>query len=84
MSKPNHMPIDISENLLKGVILLSKCSHSSGIKGVLMVRRSGNAVALLGIVGGRTAECTKVFAAAAGLAFVAAGRAIPCVTVPFT
>jgi hypothetical protein len=39
-----------SENLLKGIISLSIFSHSSGIKGVLTIKRSCNHVALLGVV----------------------------------
>ena len=56
MSKPRCIPIGTSENLLKGVILLSNCSHSSGMKGVLIVKRLCNNVALLGDVRRGAAE----------------------------
>jgi hypothetical protein len=50
MLKPDRKLMGTSENLLKGVISLSIFSHSSGIKGVLMIKRSRNHVALLGVV----------------------------------
>lgn len=49
MSKPSLMLIGTSEKLL-GDILLSIDSHSSGIKGVLTDKSSGNDVTLLSVV----------------------------------
>jgi len=82
MSKPKRMPIGTSENLLKGGITLSIRSHSSGIKGVMMQRRSGDGIALLGIVGSGAAEGADVFTFLAG-DLGAARDAIPGVTVTF-
>jgi hypothetical protein len=50
MSKPRRKLIGTSEKILKGEILLSAFSHSSGMKGVLMIKRSGGGIALLGVV----------------------------------
>jgi hypothetical protein len=55
MSKPKRKLLGTSENLLKGGIRLSIYSHSSGTKGVVMVRISGNGLATLGVVYGGTA-----------------------------
>ena len=48
ISNPKRRLIGTSENLLKGVIPLSIISHWSGIKGVLIISKSGDNVALLG------------------------------------
>ena len=56
ISKPNRKLYGTSEKLLKGVIALSKFSHSSGTNGVLMIRRLGDGTTHLGIVPGGAAE----------------------------
>jgi hypothetical protein len=55
MSKPKRKLLGTSEKLLKGVILLSIVSHSLGIKGVLIIKRSGDHVTALGVVYGDAA-----------------------------
>jgi hypothetical protein len=67
MSKPERRLIGTSEKLLKGVILLSDFSHSSGIKGVLTIKRSGNHIALLGVVCRGAAQGAEMFTLATGV-----------------
>ena len=82
MSKPKRIPIGTSEILLKGVILLSICSHSSGMKGVMTHRRSGDGVALLSVMGSGAAEGTNMFTFLAR-DLGATGDAVPGIAVAF-
>lgn len=52
MSNPKRIPIGTSRNLLKEVVFLRDFSHSSGMKGVLIINRLGDDIATLGIVEG--------------------------------
>jgi hypothetical protein len=82
MLKPKRKLIGTSEKVLKGEILLSILSHSSGIKGVLTNRRSGDHVTLLGIVGRSATEGAEMFTPATG-ALIASCEAVPRVTKAF-
>ena len=82
MSKPNRKLYGTSEKLLKGVIALSKFSHSSGTNGVLMIRRSGDGATDLGIVPSGAAEGARMFSLATG-GLCATGRTIPGETISF-
>lgn len=83
ISKPWRIPIGTSENLLKGTVLLRNFSHWSGMNGVFMVSKSRDGVALLSVMGKRTAEGTAMLAPNAGvLAFGTARGAVPRITVP--
>jgi hypothetical protein len=72
ISNPNRILTGTSGNLLKGVVLLSNFSHSSGMNGVLMIKRSCDDVAELGRMGAGAAEGAKVFATGAGGTRIAA------------
>ena len=80
MSKPKRKLLGTSEKLLKGVISLSRVSHSLGMNGVLMMRKLGGGVALLSVVSSGATEGTQVFAPAAWV-LLTAGWAVPCVTI---
>ena len=69
MSNPKRIPIGTSGKILKGDILLSRRSRSSGMNGVMIGNKLGNGVTQLGIVDGRAAEGTPVLAFGAGRAF---------------
>ena len=70
-----------SGNLLKGVILLSKYSHSSGMKGVIMGSRLSDDVALLSRVRGQSTESAPVFTFVTQGTVITSRGAVPGITI---
>jgi hypothetical protein len=75
------MQLGTSEKLLTGK-LFNIFSHSSGMKGVLIINRSGEGVALLGVVSSGAAQSAPVFTSATCGTMVASGRTVPSVAIP--